>query len=131
MFITEEQNISNRKVLQNELRNFVTKGLRTTKDLHDSIHYVEIMRSILDSILPNEKKKLINTGTSSFPNYYKSKDTPIWIIGFLGSVWYDLETDDGIKYRIHFLQNDGERPIFHITREYDSEEEYYRERMSR
>jgi len=129
MFITEEQNIKNRKELQNELRNFVTNGLRTTKDLHDSIHYVEIMRSVLKSKLPNEKKNLVNTGTSTFPNYYKSKDTPIWIIGFLGSVWYDLKTDDGIKYRIHFLQKEGERPIFHITREYDSDEEYYNEQQ--
>ena len=70
----------------------------------------EFIELINKSILPDEKNGLVNEGTSMFPNIYSIEDTPIWINGSMGSVWFDCKTKDGNFWRISL----EERKFFHI-----------------
>ena len=70
----------------------------------------EFIELINKSILPDEKNGLVNKGTSMFPNIYSIEDTPIWINGSMGSVWFDCKTSDGNFWRISL----EERKFFHV-----------------
>ena len=70
----------------------------------------ELIELINKSILPDENKGLVNKGTSMIPNIYSIEDTPIWIIGDMGSVWFDCKTSDGNFHRISLES----RKYFHV-----------------
>jgi hypothetical protein len=70
----------------------------------------EFIELINKSIIPDENKGLVNMGTSMIPNIYSMEDTPIWIIGDMGSVWFDCKTSDGDFWRISL----EERKFFHV-----------------
>jgi hypothetical protein len=70
----------------------------------------EFIELINKSIIPDENKGLVNKGTSMIPNIYSMEDTPIWIIGDMGSVWFDCKTSDGDFWRITL----EDRKFFHV-----------------
>mgnify|MGYP006943315289 CR=1 FL=1 len=115
LFIDNKQNLHNRKLLQDHLNSFYSDGFRISKGLNDHKFKSELMRFILDSKLPNEKTGEVNGGTSMKPNIYKEGQSPIWIIGSLGSVWFDCKTSDGEFHRIHHIEYKKGEGIFMET----------------
>lgn len=112
LFIDNKQNLHNRKLLQDHLNSFYSDGFRISKGLNDHKLKSELMRFILDSKLPNEKTGEVNGGTSMKPNIYKEGQSPIWIIGSLGSVWFDCKTSDGEFHRVHHIEYEKGKGIF-------------------
>lgn len=114
-FIDDKQNLENRELLQNHLDSFWSVGLRISQGLKNHEFNSELMRFILDSKLPNEKTGEVNGGTSMNPNIYKEGQDPIWIIGSLGSVWFDCKTSDGEFHRIHHIEYEKGKGVFMET----------------
>ena len=88
----------------------------------------ELQEFIQNSLFPDEENGIENHGTSNFPNFYKGSDKPIWIIGNMGSVWFDCKTSEGNFYRISLRNDKSGKCGFHVE---DSEYHMYRNRFER
>ncbi|MDA9354207.1 hypothetical protein N9R07_03080 [Flavobacteriaceae bacterium] len=86
----------------------------------------ELQEFIQNSLFPDEENGIENHGTSNFPNFYKGSDKPIWIIGNMGSVWFDCKTSKGNFHRISLREYQSGVSGFHVE---DSEYHIYRNRF--
>jgi len=94
-----------------------------TESITNHMNCDEFIELINKSILPDFKNGIVNEGTSMFPNIYSIEDTPIWIDGSMGSVWFDCKTTDGNFWRISL----EERKFFHVE---DLQYHIFRNQMS-
>lgn len=109
-FVSGYQVLKNLKSLKKSLHLSKQGNGRYSDMIMKNSNRDEFIELINKSVIPDHKNGIVNTGTSMNPNIYLKEDTPIWIDGDMGSVWFDCKTSDGDFWRISL--KDGK--FFHV-----------------